>query len=202
MIVTELFRSSVVAEAFEMPIVTGFLNPATGRPFLPSELAKSTGSNFAGPGKVTTSFKSPTAAPAGATTSTVPNLTSAPAKVKPLATTTTAGKAEPLSIGGQKINPDEPLYTKIMQNVSAGPSTAANPPPYLAAAENTAIKNITDIAVNMLRTAQSKDDLAKVKTYIDREFAKQGNKYISEAMFYHRDRLIKHAVQIFQRRIL
>ena len=266
MIVTDLFRSNVVAEAFEMPIVTGLLNPDTGRPYLPSELGKPQqaagdmagvngsipsattatttttepasskfpgedpqGAGYVGRREVArrqaardaAAAKKPVtpnfAGPAGYSSvnyapniktgislpkPTVPSLTSAPAKVKPLAATTpTAGKAELVSIGGQKINPSDPLYSKIMQNVSAGSSTAANPSPYLAAVENTAIKNITDNAVNMLRTAQSKDDLAKVKTYIDREFAKQGNKYISEAMFYHRDRLIKHAVQIFQRRI-
>lgn len=318
MIVTDLFRPLIVTEAvaapaaseFEIPINKRFINPATGRPYLPSELraereqeiadeiskaqqaaaaaaatpaattnsatfnasnvmklpgmekyakkpAPVTTPNFAGPtdySKTTTSFKSPTAAPAAsAAAPTVPSLTSSPAKVKPLAATTpttapavatsalpgkepqgpggrgsvvwtqagrdaaaspgngvtsggpaktpVASKPEPVSIGGQRINPGDPLYDKIVQNVPAGSFTAANPPPYLAAAEKTAIKNIADKAVNMLRTAQSKDDLAKVKAYIDREFAKQGNKYMSEAMFFHRDRLMERAVQIFQRRI-
>jgi hypothetical protein len=48
---------------------------------------------------------------------------------------------------------------------------------------------------------QTKDDLAKVKAFIDREFAKQGNKYMSEAMFFNRDRLMEQATRIYHRRI-
>ena len=129
--------------------------------------------NFAGPtgyGKVTTSFKSPT----------VPSLTSTPAKVKPLATTTPAtGKAEPVSIGGQKINPGDPLYDKIMQN---------------ATEKKAAVAETVQQVKHMLESVTTRDDIDKIKKYIDRQFTKHG--LISELAFAQRNHLIERVVYI------
>lgn len=286
MIVTDLFRSRVVAEALEQPITTGFLNPATGKPYLPSELAAKrqqravaagrldapqpatvdpaaeaekirkekqaaaaqaaqdemddkaiaatpgasafgamaqqlgglapantmanapvSSTNVAKPGNPNAA--APVAAPAS--TPTVPSLTSTPAKVEPLATAPAAPTpttSEPISIGGQTIKPTDPLYAQIMQNAPAGTfdapevaPAAAAAAPELTNAERIAVKDIAVKASDMLKTVQTKDDLAKVKAFIDREFAKQGNKYMSEAMFFNRDRLMEQATRIYHRRI-
>jgi hypothetical protein len=218
------------ASEFERPINKRFINPATGRPYLPSELraerekeiadelskaqqaatpttatptaatpttakpatfnagnvmklpgmekyakkpAPVNTPNFAGPtgyGKVTTSFKSPT----------VPSLTSTPAKVKPLAATTpTAGKAEPVSIGGQKINPGDPLYDKIMQNATEKKAAVAE-----------TVKQVK----HMLESVTSRDDIDKIKKYIDRQFTKHG--LINELAFAQRNHLIERVVYI------
>ena len=279
MIVTDLFRPRVIAEELEQPITTGFLNPATGRPYLPSELAAKrreraiaagrldppqpaadpaaeaekirkekqataaqdemdgkvpaatpgagafgtmaqqlggpapantmanapvSSTNVAKPGNPNATTAAPVAAPAS--TPTVPSLTSAPAKVEPLATASPA-KSEPISIGGQTIKPTDPLYAQIMQNAPAGtfdaPAATASPTaaPDLTGAERAVVKDIALKASDMLKTVQTKDDLAKVKAFIDREFAKQGNKYMSEAMFFNRDRLMEQATRIYHRRI-
>ena len=164
--------------------------------------------NFAGPtgyGKVTTSFKSPTAAPAtaGATTPTVSSLTSTPAKVNPLAATTpTAGKAEPVSIGGQKIDPSDPLYSKIMQNAPAGSFKQYELPAYLDAAAKEKAAAMRKVAVgetvrqvkHMLESVTSRDDIDKIKKYIDRQFTKHG--LIGELAFAQRNHLIERVTQI------
>ena len=287
MIVTDLFRPRVIAEELEQPITTGFLNPATGRPYLPSELAAkrreraiaagrldppqpaadpaaeaekirkekqaaaaqaaqdeidgkapaatpgagafgAMAQQLGGPAPANTMANAPvsstnvakpgnpnaaapaTAAPvaAPASTPTVPSLTSAPAKVEPLAPATASpAKPEPISIGGQTIKPTDPLYAQIMQNAPAGtfdaPDATALPTaaPDLTGAERAVVKDIALKASDMLKTVQTKDDLAKVKAFIDREFAKQGNKYMSEAMFFNRDRLMEQATRIYHRRI-
>ena len=284
MIVTDLFRPRVVAEALEQPITTGFLNPATGKPYLPSELAAkrqqraiaagrldapqpttadpaaeaeqirkakqaaaaqaaqdqmdgkapaagagafgAMAQQLGGPAPANTMANAPvsstnvakpgnpnaasTAAPVAATASTptVPSLTSAPAKVEPLTPAATApAKPEPISIGGQTIKPTDPLYAQIMQNAPAGtfdapeaaPAPATNVAPDLTGAERAVVKDIALKASDMLKTVQNKDDLAKVKAFIDREFAKQGT--MSEAVFFNRDRLMEQATRIYHRRI-
>jgi hypothetical protein len=60
-------------------------------------------------------------------------------------------------------------------------------------AQNLVIKNIARQAQSMLKHASSADDLKRVKTYIDREFAKNG--LLSESAFARRDQLM-HQVHV------
>lgn len=99
-----------------------------------------------------------------------------PTKVKPL-TTTTASKTEPVSIGGQKIDPSDPLYRKIMQTAPAGSFTET-------------VKQVK----HMLESVTSRNDIDKIKKYIDRQFTKHG--LISELAFAQRNYLIERVTQI------
>jgi hypothetical protein len=252
------------ASEFELPIDTGFLNPDTGRPYLPSELdakrqkriadalskaqsaatptpaatsepaatkttpgtlPQSTTTTVGQPNKVTygkgfekfmkpkTATQFPAFGTAGTQSAyktgislpkpTVPSLTSAPAKVKPMAATTpTAGKAEPVSIGGQKINPSDPLYSKIMQNAPADSFKEYELPAFLDAAAKEKAAAMRKLAVgetvkqvkHMLESVTSRDDIEKIKKYIDRQFTKHG--LISELAFAQRNHLIERVVYI------
>lgn len=142
------------ASEFELPIDTGFLNPDTGKSYLPSELAAKRQKRIA----------------------------DALSKAQQAAGDTignTAGKAEPVSIGGQKINPSDPLYSKIMQNTAEKKAAVAE-----------TVKQVK----HMLESVTSRDDIDKIKKYIDRQFTKHG--LINELAFAQRNYLIERVVYI------
>ena len=237
------------ASEFELPIDTGFLNPDTGRPYLPSELdakrqkriadalskaqqaaGDTTGDTVADPSATTTTATKPTTTTATATKPTtaagkfpgedpqgsnyvgrrevarrqaardaaaakkpatpnfagptgysnvnyapniktgislpkptVPSLTSAPAKVKPLATPTKT-------------------------------PTQAEKDAYVRSIGAPALAETVKQVKHMLESVTSRDDIEKIKKYIDRQFTKHG--LISELAFAQRNHLIERVVYI------
>ena len=227
------------ASEFELPIDTGFLNPDTGRPYLPSELdakrqkriadALSKAQQAAGdtaadtvadPSTTTATATKPTTAagkfpgedPQGAgyvgrrevarrqaardaavakkpatpnfagptgysnvnyapniktgislPKPTVPRLTSAPAKVKPLATPTKT-------------------------------PTQAEKDAYVRSIGAPALAETVQQVKHMLESVTTRDDIDKIKKYIDRQFTKHG--LISELAFAQRNHLIERVVYI------
>ena len=223
------------ASEFELPIDTGFLNPDTGRPYLPSELdakrqkriadalskaQQAAGDTVADPSTTTATATKPTTAagkfpgedPQGAgyvgrrevarrqaardaavakkpatpnfagptgysnvnyapniktgislPKPTVPSLTSAPAKVKPLATPTKT-------------------------------PTQAEKDAYVRSIGAPALAETVQQVKHMLESVTTRDDIDKIKKYIDRQFTKHG--LISELAFAQRNHLIERVVYI------
>jgi hypothetical protein len=103
---------------------------------------------------------------------TVPSLTSTPAKVKPLA----AAPATKVTSGG--VTPAErAAYDKKVADAAK-----------LAVAET--VKQVK----HMLESVTTRDDVEKIKKYIDRQFTKHG--LISELAFAQRNHLIERVVYI------
>jgi len=224
---------ATTAPKFERPINTGFLNPDTGQPYLPSELAakrqkrtdaelakaqqsadttaaadtdtaspnnlnavsatttKPAATTVGQPSKVTygkgfekfmkpktatqfpvfgtgtqSAYKTASSLPKP----TVPSLTSSPAKVKPMAATTS---------GANKLNKNELDYINRIN---------AKLPADKAVAET--VKQVK----HMLESVTTRDDVEKIKKYIDRQFTKHG--LISELAFAQRNHLIERVVYI------
>jgi hypothetical protein len=247
------------ASEFERPINKRFINPATGRPYLPSELraerekeiadelskaqqaaapaagpvpatatpataatpasttkpatfnagnvmklpgmekyakkpAPAKTPNFAGPtgyGKTTTSFKSPTAVPTGATTPTVPSLTSSPAKVKPLAATTTA--TAPATGGRGSV-----VWTQAGRDAAAAPGTKVTSGGPTTAEKDKLAQRIAQAVkepvAEMLQMVETKEDVQKIKQFVDRTFVRYGA--INESAFVVRNQIIAHVTQV------
>ena len=100
--------------------------------------------------------------------------------------TTTASNTETVSIGGEKIDPSNPLYPQIMNAVAAEKKK-----------ENDAKLAVTETVKqvkHMLESVTSRNDIDKIKKYIDRQFTKHG--LISELAFAQRNYLIERATQI------
>lgn len=124
--------------------------------------------------------------PGTPSTPTVPNMTQAPAKVA----APVLPAPEPITIGGQKISPSDPAYAKIMKNAP----TVAEPVQDLSgqkAAEQIAVKDITNQVSRQMKLVKTKDDLKKIKQLIDRQFTRHG--LVSESAFAKRDILVKRA---------
>ena len=104
---------------------------------------------------------------------TVPSLTSAPAKVKPLATTTAAAP---------------------VTKVTSGPTTAAEKDK-LAQRIAQAVK---EPVAEMLQMVETKEDVQKIKQFVDRTFVRYGA--INESAFVVRNQIIAHVTQVGARR--
>ena len=100
---------------------------------------------------------------------TVPSLTSAPAKVKPLATTTAAAP---------------------VTKVTSGPTTAAEKDK-LAQRIAQAVK---EPVAEMLQMVETKEDVQKIKQFVDRTFVRYGA--INESAFVVRNQIIAHVTQV------
>lgn len=104
--------------------------------------------------------------PGAPSTPTVPNMTQAPAKIT------------------------APAYAEIMKNAPA----VAEPVQDFSgqkAAEQIAVKDITNQVSRQMKLVKTKDDLKKIKQLIDRQFTRHG--LVSESAFAKRDILVKRA---------
>ena len=124
--------------------------------------------NFAGPsgyGKTTMSVKPMTGVPG----------------MKPATTpTATATAAEPMKIGGQTLDPKNPADKKIIDKVQAQTAKVAE-----------ALRKPVE---EMLRMVETKEDVAKIKQFVDQTFIKYGA--VSESAFVVRNKLIEHITQV------
>jgi hypothetical protein len=100
---------------------------------------------------------------------TVPSLTSAPAKVKPLATTTAAVPVTKVRSGGPTTAEKDKLAQRIAQAVK-------------------------EPVAEMLQMVETKEDVAKIKQFIDRTFVRYGA--ITESAFVVRNQIIAHVTQV------
>lgn len=82
-----------------------------------------------------------------------------------------SAKPPTMTIGGQKIRPTDPAYGKIAKRMPAPVSETVNR------------------ILQMVKTAQSQDDVRVIKEFIDRDFARRG--VVSDQVFHLRDRLIE-----------
>ena len=237
------------ASEFERPINKRFINPATGRPYLPSELRaerekeiadelskvqQAAGDTAANPSTTTATATKPTTATATKPTTaagkfpgedpqgagyvgrrevarrqaardaavakkpatpnfagptgysnvnyapniktgislpkpTVPSLTSAPAKVNPLATTTAAAPVTKVTSGGPTTAEKDKLAQRIAQAVK-------------------------EPVAEMLQMVETKEDVQKIKQFVDRTFVRYGA--INESAFVVRNQIIAHVTQV------
>jgi hypothetical protein len=242
------------ASEFELPIDTGFLNPDTGRPYLPSELDAKRQKRIAD--ALSKAQQAAGDTTAGDTTDAVSATTSKPAATTAAATTTAAGKfpgEDPQGagyVGRREVarrqaardaasakKPATPNFAgpagyssvNYAPNIKTGislpkptvPSLTSTPAKVkpLAAAPATKVtsggvtpaeraayeKKVADAAKlavaetvrqvkHMLESVTTRDDIDKIKKYIDRQFTKHG--LISELAFAQRNHLIERVVYI------
>lgn len=232
------------ASEFELPIDTGFLNPDTGRPYLPSELNAKRQKRIADALSKSQQAAGDTAAD---TTTTTPATATATATATPAATTTTtkpaaAGKfpgedpqgagyvgrrevarrqaardaavvkkpaapnfAEPAGYGKITYAPNIKTGTS-MPNLTSAPAkvkppatptktpTQAEKDAYVRSIGAPALAETVQQVKHMLESVTSRDDIDKIKKYIDRQFTKHG--LISELAFAQRNHLIERVVYI------
>lgn len=93
----------------------------------------------------------------------------------PVATTN-----EPMKIGGQTLNPKNPADKKIIDKVQAQTAKVAE-----------ALKKPV---AEMLTMVETKEDVAKIKQFVDQTFVKYGP--MSESAFAVRNQLIEHVTQV------
>jgi hypothetical protein len=87
---------------------------------------------------------------------------------------------EPMKIGGQALNPKNPADKKIIDKVQAQTAKVAE------ALEKPVAK--------MLTMVETKEDVAKIKQFIDQTFVKYGA--VTESAFAARNKLIEHVTQV------
>ena len=129
--------------------------------------------NFAqqggGYGKVTTTIKPMTGIPGMKPTPAPAPTATAPAPV-----------SGPMKIGGQKLNPSNPADKQIIDKVQAQTAKVAE-----------ALKRPV---AEMLSMVETKEDVAKIKQFVDQTFVKYGA--VSESAFVVRNKLIEHITQV------
>jgi hypothetical protein len=94
--------------------------------------------------------------------------------------TTAAPVSGPIKIGGQTLNPSNPADKKIIDKVQAQTAKVAE-----------ALKRPV---AEMLSMVETKEDVAKIKQFVDQTFVKYGA--VSESAFVVRNRLIEHITQV------
>lgn len=94
--------------------------------------------------------------------------------------TTAAAVSGPMKIGGQTLNPKNPADKKIIDKVQAQTAKVAE-----------ALKRPV---AEMLSMVETKEDVAKIKQFVDQTFVKYGA--VSESAFVVRNKLIEHITQV------
>ncbi len=92
----------------------------------------------------------------------------------------TAPVSGPMKIGGQTLNPKNPADKKIIDQVQAQTAKVAE-----------ALKRPV---AEMLSMVETKEDVAKIKQFVDQTFVKYGA--VSESTFVVRNKLIEHITQV------
>ncbi len=92
----------------------------------------------------------------------------------------TAPVSGPMKIGGQTLNPKNPADKKIIDQVQAQTAKVAE-----------ALKRPV---AEMLSMVETKEDVAKIKQFVDQTFVKYGA--VSESAFVVRNKLIEHITQV------
>jgi hypothetical protein len=99
---------------------------------------------------------------------------------KPATATAPAPASGPMKIGGQTLNPKNPADKKIIDKVQAQTAKVAE-----------ALKRPV---AEMLSMVETKEDVAKIKQFIDQTFVKYGA--VTESAFAERNKLIEHVTHV------